>query len=740
MERSGPRIRSKGVAIVLLVIMVILISASFTYCLERTVVETTDRMSGKEIVFENEVTSVIKPLYSDAYAITDDGIYSFDLDGIETVITGDVSDAEIGDCYGDLVVLMDDDTMFEHHPGTGLTTSPVKLDGELELVGVYDRVSTFPAEDNIVVLHQRNTTGERLVAMNRIDGSMTWCREISGPVIEVCSDFGSWYVSILYGNGSVEVLSALNGNLLSYHHVDGVPLEMDLGEDFRSLSVISVNGSYRLTVFDPRPDTAATLGTLTFDEPVFDLNTLGLYERQCLRNSSHLMIVQGLKIVRSIPLPSSGHYDVALFMDMFVVSDGTEAVGYSLWDERPYWKAEMPLSGGIFIDPEGKLCCTYGTERIGCLDIEDGWLGDRGHLLLTFVILPAGSIASTFIVVRYAQLNGQKRIRMDRTGIRDKLKVVLAGGAVAFVAFLILADGEVLHHYGDPLAFAVTGSAVVMLTLPVALIRLPPSGMRPLTKLLLAGFISVMLSLVASLVAGLVIWGAGINYLYGGVAHSIDGAIGTFPELAILALIVAMPVGHLGGRWIDRLYPKEDVRVDGPNKVRFFTQNPMDLVPGEIVHVLQSTDEQLDMKKKIFMLQMISLPFVIVMLGMMFMQDGDFPMEIVIGLGTMLIFLTIVTMFVIKQRIAQYGEPIIFRTNGIEAYSSILYRRGGLNGFIHVSRIESLELVNVRYAEQVENLAIKLRTHDGGSRTIGVREKKVAQEILDLAKRTWNGQ
>lgn len=739
MGGSGPLKRSSGAAVVLLAIMFLATSASFMYCFESTVVGTSDHMVGKEVNFEDDVTSIMKSLYSDAYAVTESGIYSLDLDGARTIITGDVQDAEIGDCHGDLMVLMDNGTILDHRPGTGVTVSPVQMDGELELVGVYDRVYEFPMDEKFVVLHQSNATGERLAAMKRIDGSMAWSREMPGPVVEVCSDLGSWYISILYENGSVEVLSALNGSLLSSFHVDGTPLDMDLGEAFHRLSVISLNGSYQLTVFDPQPDGAAMLGTMTFDEPVFDLKTMGVYEKQCLRNSSHLMIIEDLAVVRSIPLSHSGHYDVSIFNNMIVVNEGNEAIGYSLWDEGAYWKAEMPSSGGIFIDTEGEFSCTYGAGTIGCLDVKDGWLGDRGYLVLSFSILPIEMITSAIIVFHFFDLGRLNRMKMDRTGIRDKLKVVLAGGAVAFIAFLIMADSTVLRHYAEPLAYAVTGSVAVMLTLPVALIRRPPSRMMMLAKLLLTAFACVLLSILTSLVAGLVIWGAGINYLYGGISYSIDGTLSTIPAMAVLALIVCMPIGLLGGRWIDRLYPKEDVRPEGPDKVFFFVQGTYDQRPGEVVTVFPSTDKNLNMKRNVFRISRVGIPLIIIMMAIAFAQSFATLEWSTIGLCASYLLIAIAILFISKRKLDLYERPVIVRTNGMDAIPDLLDRVKGQNGFIHVSMIECLELVNVRYAEQEENLIIKLRTRDGRSRTIGIRERKVAEEILDLTRRAWNG-
>ncbi|MDD1772441.1 MAG: PQQ-like beta-propeller repeat protein [Methanomassiliicoccales archaeon] len=728
-------IRTFGQQTIFISICVAILSVSFFGTMAYAGL-TTDHMEADTVPLDLEVEVIMKAADTDPYALTTDGVYVLDRDGAVPLITGPVVDMVIGDCHGELSVLYPNGTV-ERIDVNGDVDASFSLDGDLDLLGMADTWDHSYWMAPYIIIHQTNATGERLLAFDYEAGSIAWTRELNSSVIEAGCDFCADYLLALYENGTVEAILVKSGEVLVSYSVDGTPLEMEFGVDIDSVGVIHRNTSYRLTVFDLQRDENATILDLSFDEPVYDLQMVGSDELPCVRNGTNLMIVYDGNVSRVIPLSSSGEYDTATADYYVVIDDGGTVVGYRVGREVPAWRADATGRGQVFMDVYGTTVCSYGEHEVGLLSVHGFNNGDRGLVTLAVLMLPMGILAIFFLDRTFSMYKREQR-RMDLTGLGERLGIVHIGALLAFVICLLVPDGDISQFPGGHLTFAAMGAISVSLTLPFILVRRPASTRWSIIRTF-AGLLIVPVSIVVQLFFAALLWGLGLDFRSMGIIDAASIMFGAWTPLMMIAIAVIIPIGLLGGRWVDKLYPKEEAVPDGLRVVRFASNGTFGGRPGELLEMVAATAEETETMrsmagqfKTVFLLTLVAFPL------LTFMVYAN--VIITVGVTTLMAGLSYVSMTRNKVFYEGCTEPIAIFTNGIGAFHHPMYDRSDLNGFIPLDRISSIELKPViGNAILRGELRLILHTHDGKKRDLGMRSTDVAVHIMELVRDRWKG-
>jgi hypothetical protein len=728
-------IRTLGQQTIFISICVAVLSVSFFGTMAYAGL-TTDHMEADTVPLDLEVEVIMKAADADPYALTTGGVYVLDHDGAEPLITGPVVDMAIGDCHGELAVLYSNGTV-ERIDVNGDVDASFGLDGDLDLLGMADRWDHNYWVAPYIIVHQTNATGERLMAFDYEAGSIAWTRELSSSVIEAGCDFCADYLFALYENGTVEAILVKSGEVEASYSVDGTPLEMEFGVDLDSVGVIHRNSSYRLTVFDLQSDENATILDLSFEGPVYDLQMVGSDELPCVRNGTSLMVVYDGSVSQVIPLSSSGEYDTATAEHYVVIDDGGTVAGYRVGRDVPAWCADASGQGRVFMDIYGTTVCTYGGREVGILSVHGFNNGDRGLVALAVLILPTGMMAILFLDRKFSMYKREQR-RLDLTGLGERLGMVHIGALLAFVICYLVPDGDVSRFPGGHLTFAAMGAATVALTLPFILVRRPASTRWSALRTF-AGLLVVPVSIVVQLFFAALLWGLGLGFRSMGIIDAVSIMFGAWTTLMMIAIAISIPVGLLGGRWVDVLYPKEAAVPEGMRVVRFSSNGTFGDRPGELLENVGVTAEEAETMKSMAGQFKTVLVLMLILLPILMVRSSESILLIVVVTGVM----ACMSYFAWTRNKAFYEgctEPIAIFTNGVWTFDHPMYDRSGLNGFIPLDRISSIELKPVfGNANLRGELRLILHTHDGKKRDLGMRSTDVAVHIVELVRDRWKG-
>jgi len=165
---------------------------------------------------------------------------------------------------------------------------------------------------------------------------------------------------------------------------------------------------------------------------------------------------------------------------------------------------------------------------------------------------------------------------------------------------------------------------------------------------------------------------------------------------------------------------------------------------GVLVRTIESTDPMAPRKKLVLLAEWISLPLIaMIMLGLLLLteiESNEYWYVFVIILCGVLPMEAITMLYVANQFHAQ-TEPINIYSNGVEAYSSIINKLRGVDGFLHKSDLVGIELRDVSVNAQGKrdyDRSITLELNDGKRRLIGVRAREVATEATRTMSLMWS--
>lgn len=164
---------------------------------------------------------------------------------------------------------------------------------------------------------------------------------------------------------------------------------------------------------------------------------------------------------------------------------------------------------------------------------------------------------------------------------------------------------------------------------------------------------------------------------------------------------------------------------------------------GILVGSVESTDPNASKKKLVLLVEWISLPIVVMILFGLALSseaggDENWYVFLVVLFG--LLPLEVVTMIYVANQFHAHTEPIHIYSDGVDAYSSIINKIRGVDGFIHKSRLVGVELRDMTVNSQGKrdyDRAITLELSDGKRRMIGIRSREVAADMARTMSLMW---
>ncbi|MHC1709857.1 MAG: hypothetical protein AB9819_05565 [Methanomassiliicoccales archaeon] len=697
--------------------------------------QTTDRFDALDVDIPGDVRMVMKGRYADAYALTDDGVYRFSIQGARPMVMGAVRDMAVGDVNGQLVILYENGSISAFVPDSADGSGPFHIDGTVDLIGILDHPQEESAPSYVIV-HHENSTGKRLMAVDWRSGATAWSVEMGEALIGASCDYMSRRVATLGSDGNISVFDAASGSLLWNGSVAGDPLEIGLGQSGLKVCALSHDQDFVLSAFDLQNYDDSPQQELHFDEVVHDLRMAGLRDVPCIRNDSALMVFDNITAPTIVRMGTGDDYAVAMYRDSLMVSGPDRITGYRIGDDRPILHVYGARPGHLFIDPHGRMSCSFGENGLDMVKIREMSYGDRYASFFTLFIMLPGLYMTFYINDRKSRNQTRYPNSYDLVGLRVRVAFIGMGAAVAFLITWALPDAEWSELVRNaPVLYAAVMAVSVAMVLSFSLTRLPAS--RGISFMLFAAAIlGAFLPFLVSAILMFVLWGTGLEFGYGNVIDALAAAISPMYSLAARGAVIAVIVTYTGRRWVQKRYPKMD--ADNGDISVEFKLLPTNLMgaPRELA-VIRPTDRMVQTRRRLTW-ALAALSFaapLFVAAGYLYLDVLHPVLVAIIAISILIILLLETNKF--KLDMDRNTEPFTIYENGILAFTNPLFSRDLLNGFIPRDRVQKIIAEPLDRDAVPASVRLTIETRDGHVRDIGVRSKEVAERVIRMVKEHW---
>lgn len=521
MRHFGDRFKGRaGIAFVTVLTALMVLDALVIYY---TIGYTTDEKSIEAIPTPAETLDLWRSSQGDIVLLTDEGAFLMGQSSFQLLnVSGTATDLAVGSETGVVAVGNDDGRLYYFKQGEVEASFSVQLDGEIDILGIVERISARTYNADQIVLLVRNDTGSRVVVASIAGaGAIDWSFDFDNEITSYAVSDMTRSFALSIENNSVYYFKRTESSPRSIFELSQSVKEVWLSPSGLNLAVLYGDNPLYVADFDINEPEPLWVTEVPADSKGLQMHKEG--DWIVVRSGDNLIKADGSGSRFALSRPGMERYVIPTVAEkVFVASEGE--LSESKWGrEAPVWVAEFGESETrILTDAAGSFLIAWNASSLAIIDDSQATLGS-GTMWLAIGFLLIGEAVGIPLFFWRAQI-----ARLRKTAF-----YVIIIGAFAGVALgSLLLDPDPASFFGGVMAYLLIGGTISALS---ALIAWNSEG--GLGSIVIGFATGLLVSIPVALVAVFLLWASGHDF----------GAADIFFGSALNGLVLGMKMGVVGG-------------------------------------------------------------------------------------------------------------------------------------------------------------------------------------------------
>ncbi len=484
---------------------------------------TTDERETEAIETPAEILNLERSSVGYLTLATEDGAFLLGESGFERFnISGEPTDLATGYATGATAVSTEDEKLYYFKYGALEPLFTAQMDGDIDILGIAEKVSGSNYLVEQIVLLIDNETGSHLVVASASrSAAADWTFDFDWNITSYAtSDLTRTFAFALENN-----------SVYYFKRTDSAPRSIFQFSDNVKEVRLSPSGLNLAVLYGDSPSYVADF-SINEPEPLWVAEVPGgSRELQMHREGDWLVVASGDDIViadssgsRTVVSRSEiDDYLIPTVADRIFISSAGEVLEYKAGRQAPVWKAEFDgAKSRLLTDAAGSLLVAWNGSAIAIFDLSQATLGSGSMWFLIGLLLICEGIGIPIFIWR------KQIVRMKKTAFY----VIVIGAIVGVAIASLTADPDPVGFFGGLSAYLALAGTISALA---ALVAWNSEG--GIGSIVVGFATGLFVSIPAAWVATFLLWASGFDF---GGADIVFGS-------ALNGLVLGLKMGAIGG-------------------------------------------------------------------------------------------------------------------------------------------------------------------------------------------------